>query len=56
VIIYLKTEAIKAGAKGVIMGRNVFGQKDPAAIVKAILGIVRENDSVKKVESNILCE
>ena len=35
-------------AKDVIMGRNVFGQKDPAAMVRAILGIVHENDSVKK--------
>lgn len=40
-------DSIEAGAKGVIMGRNVFGYRDPPAIVKAISRMVHENESVE---------
>ncbi len=47
-------EAIEAGARGVIMGRNVFGHKNPAAMVKAISRIVHENESIENVKTSIL--
>ncbi len=40
-------EGMEAGAKGVIMGRNVFGHKDPPAMVKAISRIVHEDETVE---------
>jgi len=40
-------DVISAGAKGVIMGRNVWGHKDPVAIIKAISKIVHEEESVE---------
>jgi len=40
-------DVISAGAKGVIMGRNVWGHKDPVAIIKAISKIVHEDESVE---------
>jgi len=39
-------DAMEAGAKGVIMGRNVFGYKDPPAMVKAISRMVHEDESI----------
>jgi len=36
-----------AGANGVIMGRNVWGYKDPVAMIKAISKIVHEDESVE---------
>ena len=48
-------EAMEAGAKGVIMGRNVFGHKDPAAMVKAISRIVHEKASIEEARSSITC-
>jgi DhnA family fructose-bisphosphate aldolase class Ia len=39
---------ISVGAKGVIMGRNVWGYKNPAAMVKALVKIVHENFSVEE--------
>jgi fructose-bisphosphate aldolase/2-amino-3,7-dideoxy-D-threo-hept-6-ulosonate synthase len=41
-------DVIGAGAKGVIMGRNIWGYKDPAAMIKAIVKIVHENWSVEE--------
>jgi len=35
-------DVMDSGAKGVIMGRNVWGYKDPVALIKAILEIVHE--------------
>jgi len=37
-----------AGAIGVAFGRNVWGHKDPVAIIKAIKAIIHENKSVKE--------
>jgi len=48
-------EAMEAGAKGVIMGRNVFGHKDPAAMVKAISRIVHGNASTEEARSSVVC-
>jgi len=41
-------DVISVGAKGVIMGRNIWGYKDPAAMVKALVKIVHENFSVEE--------
>jgi len=38
--------AVKAGCAGVSIGRNVFQHRDPAAMVKAIVGIVHQGMSV----------
>jgi DhnA family fructose-bisphosphate aldolase class Ia len=40
-------DVIVAGAGGVIMGRNVWGHKDPVAIIKAISKIVHEDESIE---------
>jgi hypothetical protein len=41
-------DVINVGAKGVIMGRNIWGYKNPAAMVKALVKIVCENLSVEE--------
>jgi len=38
-------DVMEVGAKGVIMGRNVWGHKDPVAMVRAISKIVHEEES-----------
>jgi len=40
-------DVMETGAKGVIMGRNVWGYKDPVAMVEAISRIVHEDESVE---------
>lgn len=39
-------EAMAAGARGVVIGRNVFQQESPAKLVKALNGIVNEGMAV----------
>ncbi len=41
-------EAIKNGAAGVDMGRNIWQSERPVAMIKAIRAIVHENASIKK--------
>jgi len=38
---------MEAGANGVIMGRNVWGYKDPVAMIEAVSKIVHEEESVE---------
>ncbi len=40
--------ALKAGAAGVSIGRNVFQHQDPLAIIRVIGNMVHENASIKK--------
>ncbi|MGQ9515312.1 MAG: class I fructose-bisphosphate aldolase [Thermoproteota archaeon] len=40
-------DVIATGARGVIMGRNVWGHKDPVAIIKAISKIVHEDERIE---------
>ena len=40
--------AIKAGAIGVDMGRNIFQNENPVAMIQAIRAIVHENKTVKQ--------
>ncbi len=41
-------EMTDAGAKGVIMGRNIWGHRNPPAMVEAIAKIIHEDESVEK--------
>jgi len=47
-LLQIAHDVISVGAKGVIMGRNIWGYKDPAAMVKALVKIVHENFSVEE--------
>lgn len=40
-------DVLDAGTQGVIMGRNVWGYKDPVAMVEAISKMVHEDESVE---------
>ena len=44
----LAHNAVKDGAAGVDMGRNIFQSKDPVGMIKAVRGIVHKNISPKK--------
>jgi len=41
-------DVISVGAKGVIMGRNVWGYKNPTVMIEALARIVHENASVEE--------
>lgn len=45
-LLQIVKDAMDAGAKGVIMGRNVWGYKDPQAMLRAIVEIVHKNANV----------
>jgi putative autoinducer-2 (AI-2) aldolase len=44
----LTSNAIKRGATGVDMGRNIFQSEDPVAMIQAVRAVVHENMSPKK--------
>ena len=41
-------DAMNAGARGVVIGRNVFQQEYPAKLVRALNSIVNENVSISE--------
>jgi putative autoinducer-2 (AI-2) aldolase len=43
----LAHHAVKGGAVGVDMGRNIFQSDSPVGMIKAVRAIVHENVSVK---------
>ena len=43
-----------AGAKGVVVGRNVFQNRDPAAMARAVIKIVHDEWSPEKAEKSLL--
>jgi len=47
-LLQIVKDSIDAGASGVIMGRNIWGYKDPQAILRAIIEIVHKNASVNE--------
>jgi putative autoinducer-2 (AI-2) aldolase len=47
----LAYNAIKNGAVGVDMGRNIFQSKNPVAMIKAVRAVVHEGSSAKKAYS-----
>ncbi len=42
--------ALQGGAKGIVMGRNVWQSPHPAALLTAVYGLIHENISVKEAE------
>jgi putative autoinducer-2 (AI-2) aldolase len=44
----LTYNAVKGGAVGVDMGRNIFQSDSPVGMIKAVRAIVHENVSVKE--------
>ena len=46
-------DAMKAGAKGVTYGRNIFAHRSPEKIVEALSGIIFKNQTAKEVIGTI---
>jgi putative autoinducer-2 (AI-2) aldolase len=44
----LTFDALKDGASGVDMGRNIWQSDNPVAMIKAVRAIVHENSTVKE--------
>ena len=49
----MAANAIREGAIGVDMGRNIFQSSDPVGMVKAVRSIVHENVSVDKAYKSL---
>jgi fructose-bisphosphate aldolase/2-amino-3,7-dideoxy-D-threo-hept-6-ulosonate synthase len=47
-LLQIAHDVISVGAKGVIMGRNIWGYKDPVTMIKALVKIIHENYSVEE--------
>ncbi len=45
--------AVDAGGRGVVFGRNVWAYKDPAAMTRAISGIIHDNATVEEAMKEI---
>jgi fructose-bisphosphate aldolase/2-amino-3,7-dideoxy-D-threo-hept-6-ulosonate synthase len=52
-ILQMTEDAMKAGAKGVTYGRNIFAHNSPEKIVGALAGIIFKNQTAKEVASII---
>jgi fructose-bisphosphate aldolase/2-amino-3,7-dideoxy-D-threo-hept-6-ulosonate synthase len=52
-VLQMTEDAMKAGAKGVTYGRNIFAHKAPDQMVKALAGIIFRNESAKEAEKQI---
>jgi len=52
-ILQMTEDAMKAGAKGVTYGRNIFAHKNPDQIVDALAGIIFRKESAKEVAKRI---
>jgi 3-hydroxy-5-phosphonooxypentane-2,4-dione thiolase len=50
----LTFDAIKDGASGVDMGRNIWQSNNPVAMIKAVKDIVHENSTVEKAYDQYL--
>ena len=46
-------DAMKAGAKGVTYGRNIFAHKNPQKMVHALAGIIFRKESAKDAASKL---
>ena len=44
---------MKAGAKGVTYGRNIFGHKSPEKIVQALAAIIFRKESAKEAVKHL---
>ncbi len=47
-VLRMVSEAMRAGAAGVSIGRNVFQHEDPAKMTRALVGIVHDNLTLEK--------
>jgi len=52
-ILQMTEDAMKAGAKGVTYGRNIFAHKSPQKMVQALAAIIFKNESVKEAAKKI---
>ena len=52
-ILQMTEDAMKAGAKGVTYGRNIFAHKNPQKIVEALAGIIFKKESAKEAAKRI---
>ena len=52
-VLQMTEDAMKAGAKGVTYGRNIFAHNSPDKIVEALAGIIFKNQTAKEVASII---
>jgi fructose-bisphosphate aldolase/2-amino-3,7-dideoxy-D-threo-hept-6-ulosonate synthase len=47
-ILQMTEDAMKAGAKGVTYGRNIFGHKNPEKMVQALAAIIFNKETAKE--------
>ena len=52
-VLQMTEDAIKAGAKGVTYGRNIFAHKQPEKIVEALAAIIFKKESAKEAEKRL---
>ena len=52
-ILQMTEDAMKAGAKGVTYGRNIFAHKNPQQMVQALAGIIFRKESAKEAAKKI---
>jgi len=52
-ILKMTEDAMKAGAKGVTYGRNIFANKNPVNIVQALAGIIFKKETAKEAAKKI---
>jgi fructose-bisphosphate aldolase/2-amino-3,7-dideoxy-D-threo-hept-6-ulosonate synthase len=52
-ILQMTEDAMKAGAKGVTYGRNIFAHKNPSQMVGALAAIIFRKESAKEAEKRI---
>lgn len=52
-VLQMTEDAMKAGAKGVTYGRNIFAHKNPDQIVDALAGIIFRRESAKDAAKRI---
>jgi fructose-bisphosphate aldolase/2-amino-3,7-dideoxy-D-threo-hept-6-ulosonate synthase len=52
-VLHMTEDAMKAGAKGVTYGRNIFAHKHPDKMVEALAAIMFKKESAKEAEKRI---
>jgi fructose-bisphosphate aldolase/2-amino-3,7-dideoxy-D-threo-hept-6-ulosonate synthase len=52
-VLQMTEDAMKAGAKGVTYGRNIFAHKNPDKMVEALAGIIFRKESAKEAAKKI---
>ncbi len=52
-VLQMTEDAMKAGAKGVTYGRNIFAHKHPDQMVEALAAIIFRKESAKEAEKKI---